>query len=69
MNTAETMQSCAMCSGLFPGPGIVDHGQLYCCDKCANMHQHKFSGLMAMAPKLLVVLSIGATIGYLIRGK
>lgn len=69
MNTAETMKSCAICGGLFSVPRIVDHGQLYCYDKCANMHQHKFSGFMAMAPKLMVVLSVGAIIGYLIRGE
>lgn len=69
MNASESIQSCAMCAGLFPGPGIVEHGKVYCCDKCANMQQHKLRGLLAMAPKLIGVLSVGAIFGYLIRGK
>lgn len=69
MHASESMQSCAMCAGLFPGPGIIDHGKAYCCDKCADYHQHKLHMLAAMAPKLIGVLSIGAIIGYLVRRK
>ena len=69
MHASESMQSCAMCAGLFPGPGIVEHGKVYCCDKCATMQQHKLRGILAMAPKLIGVLSIGAILGFLIRGK
>ncbi len=69
MNAPESMQACAMCAGLFPGPGITDAGKVYCCDKCADFHQHKLRRLGAMAPKLISILSVGVIIGYLIRRK
>ena len=69
MNAAESMQSCALCAGLFPGPGLFENGKVYCCDKCARMQQHKFRGLLMVAPKLLGLLSVGAILGYFIRGK
>ena len=64
MTTPEAMQTCAMCAGQFPGPGIQNQGKVYCCDKCADYHQHKLHMLAAMAPKLVAVLGVGAIIGY-----
>lgn len=66
MTAPETMQTCAMCAGQFPGPGIQNQGKVYCCDKCADYHQHKLHMLVAMAPKLAAVLGVGAIIGYLV---
>ena len=66
MQAIEAMQICAMCGGQFPGPGIAASAKLYCCDKCADYHQHKFHMAAAMAPKLVGILSIGAIVGYLI---
>ena len=62
----EVMQTCAMCGGRFPGPGMEAGGKLYCCDKCADYHQHKLHMVAAMAPKLVGILSLGAMVGYLI---
>jgi hypothetical protein len=64
--TIEVMQTCAMCGGRFPGAGIDAGGKLYCCDKCADFHQHKLHMVAAMAPKLVGILSIGAIVGYFI---
>ena len=66
METTESMQTCAMCSGRFPGPGIENSGKLYCCDKCADYHQHKLHMVAAMAPKLVGILGVGAILGYLV---
>ena len=66
MEAPEPMLSCAMCGGKFPGPGIEDGGKLYCCDKCADYHQHTSHMLAAMAPRLVGILGIGALIGYMI---
>jgi len=66
MEANEPLHSCAMCGGKFPGPGIEDGGKLYCCDKCADYHQHKSHMLAAMAPKLVGILGIGALIGYMV---
>lgn len=63
---AESMQTCAKCGGHFPGPGIENRGKVYCCDKCAQAGQHKFRRLIAMAPKLVSVASIGAVVGFLL---
>ena len=62
----ELMQRCAMCGGRFPGPGINASDKVYCCDKCADFHQHKAHRVAAMAPKLLGILSLGAILGYFI---
>lgn len=69
MNAPESMQSCDMCAGQFPGPGIQFDDKVYCCDKCADAAQHKLRMLTKMAPKILAVLGIGAIFGYLLRGK
>lgn len=69
MNAPESMQSCDMCAGQFPGPGIRLNDKVYCCDKSADTAQHKLRMLTKMAPKLMAVLSIGAVFGYLLRGK
>lgn len=69
MNAPESMQSCDLCAGLFPGPGIQLNDKVYCCDKCADAAQHKLRMLTKMAPKLMVVLGVGAFFGYLLRGK
>lgn len=69
MEETESMQSCAMCGGRFPGPGIENEAKVYCCDKCADFHQHKSHMVAAMAPKVLGVLGIGALLGYLIGRK
>lgn len=71
MEATDSMNTCAMCNGRFPGPGIespgIDSkGKLYCCDKCADYHQHKLHMVAAMAPKIVGILGIGAFIGYLI---
>lgn len=66
METTESMHSCAMCGGKFPGPGIEAEGKLYCCDKCADYDQHKSHMVAAMAPKLVGILGVGAFIGYMI---
>ena len=66
MNVPALMQICAMCAGQFPGPGVQSQGNVYCCDKCADYHQHKIHMLAAMAPKLAGVIGVGAMIGYFI---
>lgn len=66
MYLSESMQTCAMCAGRFPGPGIQNQTKVYCCDKCADYHQHKLHMLIAMAPKLVGVLGVGAIVGYLV---
>ncbi len=66
MEITESMHVCAMCSGRFPGPGIENEGKLYCCDKCADYHQHKFHMVAAMAPKMIGILGVGAIVGYII---
>lgn len=70
MNTTMTLNSCAMCGGYFPGPGVEAGGKVYCCDKCADRDQHKLHMLTAMAPKIMGMLAIGAALGYLLgRGR
>ncbi len=69
MEATESMHSCAMCSGKFPGPGIEAEGKLYCCDKCADYDHHKSHMVAAMAPKLVGILGIGALIGYMVGRK
>ncbi len=69
MEETEGMKACAMCGGRFPGPGIESEGKVYCCDKCADYHQHKSHMAAAMAPKVLGVMGIGAILGYLIGRK
>ena len=66
MEAIESMQTCAMCGGRFPGPGIEKEGNAYCCDKCADYHLHKLHMAAAMAPKVLGILGIGALIGFFI---
>lgn len=62
----DVMQTCAMCGGQFPGPGVTAGDKLYCCNKCADYHQHKLHLVAAIASKLIGILSLGAIIGYLI---
>lgn len=69
MNAPESMRSCDLCSGLFPGPGIELNGKVYCCNKCADAAQHKLRMLTTMAPKIMTILAIGVIFGYLLRGK
>jgi hypothetical protein len=66
MQASQSMHTCAMCSGQFPGPGVETAGQVYCCDKCADYDQHKSHMLAAMAPKVVGILGLGAFIGYLL---
>lgn len=63
MSTVGSMQACA--GGLFRGPGIINQGKAYCCDKCADMGQHKVKMLKIMAPEVLGVLGLGAFFGHL----
>lgn len=69
MATADALNTCAMCGGRFPGPGIEAGGEIYCCDKCADRHQHKMRLVTAMAPKVIGILGIGAVLGYLVGRK
>lgn len=66
MGTAEAVHQCAMCKGVFPGPGVQMGGEIYCCDKCADRDQNKMHMVAAMAPKVIGVLSVGALLGYLV---
>lgn len=63
MQSTEAMNTCAMCEGRFPGPGIESESQLYCCDKCADYAHHRLHMVAAMAPKVLGMLAIGGLIG------
>lgn len=66
MDTVDALNTCAMCGGHFPGRGIEAGGEVYCCDRCADRHQHKMHRVTAMAPKVIGILSIGAALGYLV---
>ncbi|MBT9568243.1 MAG: hypothetical protein IV085_08080 [Thiobacillus sp.] len=66
MRITESMHTCSMCGGKFPGPGIEEEGKLYCCDRCADFGQHKTHMLAAMAPKVAGVLALGLVAGFVL---
>ncbi len=60
------MHECAMCCGRFPGPGIKRHGEIYCCDKCAEGAEHKLRMMSGMALKLVGLVAIAVGAGFLL---
>ena len=54
-------QICFRCGGHFPGPGIVQHEHIYCCDKCAR-------GPKAMLPRMLSMAGLLVAGGAMLYG-
>lgn len=65
-----SLETCARCSGRFPGPGIGMEGKVYCCDCCAAGVGHGVSAGRWMATRMLPVVALlfgAGTLGWTLR--